>query len=111
MFHKLKRKIRIFISSKIDDKYAPIRRQLQYLLLETGLYEDPFAFEAEPASSIETVGFYLTGLDDANVVVFLIDNVDGVSEGVQAEYQFAKRKDNLRKIYIFCNERSKKKRL
>ena len=109
MFHELKRKIRVFISSKIDKKYTPIRRQLQYLLLETGLYDDPFAFEEEYASSIETVNFYLTGLDDAHVVVFLIDNKDGVSAGVREEYQFAKRKDNLRKIYIFCEERSKRK--
>lgn len=132
MFHKLKHKIRVFISSKIDNadkvdktdnvdnadktaqaykpykKYTSIRKHLQYLLLETGLFDEPFVFEEEAGSSIKAKDFYLENLKKSDVVAFLIDNEDGVSEGVQAEYQCAKERD-IRKIFVFCDERNKKK--
>jgi len=103
-----------FISSLCDDdfaktpdeyqkrkKYCVIRRELQLLLESTHLFII-YNFDEEYASSRSTRNQYLHYLDRCDLVVFLIDNKDGISDGVRKEYKEAIEK-NKNCYYIICN--------
>lgn len=96
-------KIKVFISSKCGEKkYDEVRIQLKDLIEKTG-FARVYLFEDRPASTRSAQQDYLYGLDDSDVCIFLIDNADGVSEGVLKEYQRAKAQPK-KSLYIFCNE-------
>lgn len=111
-------KLKVFISSicgdecKPDDdrrRYALIRRELQALLESTDLFE-VYNFDTESASSMSTRADYLTNIDDSDLVVFLIDNKDGISEGVRLEEKRARSKAQfVKRYYLFCTEYSSDK--
>ncbi|NLX03150.1 MAG: hypothetical protein GXY40_11575 [Syntrophomonadaceae bacterium] len=99
-------KIRVFISSICgNEKYDTIRRELKRLIEDTRIAK-VYLFEKRPASTLTAEQDYLYGVDDSDVCVFLIDNADGVPEGVLREYQRAKAYPK-KTIYIFCNENQK----
>ena len=99
----IKQKVKVFISSKEDvGRYAIVRKALKHMLEATNLV-DVYVRETESASSYDIVSEYLEELGRANVVVFLISNKDGASEGVINEYQKAK-EQKKKFLFIFCKE-------
>lgn len=107
----LNRKINVFISSGCGDgegkdRYNLIRNDIKFRLESLG-YVQTYIYEADYCASTKQVkSAYLDELDDSDLVIFLIDNADGVYEGVRNEYQRAKVKGK-RCFYIFCDENSK----
>ena len=100
-----KEKVTVFISSNIDEKHRLIREALRILLLQTGMC-DVYSFEEEPATTTDVVSSYLYRIERADLVVFLINNADGVNAGTLKE---VKRSRELKKkcIFLFCNETEK----
>lgn len=85
-------------------KYTFARRELQLLLESTGLFE-VYNYETEHASASMNREGILQVLAEHDSIVFLIDNKDGISEGVDLENKYAI-KNNLRRYYFFCYESS-----
>lgn len=71
-------KVKIFISSRIDEKFTIVRKALKLLLEETNMCE-VFAFEKSNASTEEVINYYLDKIEDVDLCIFLIDNKSGVS--------------------------------
>lgn len=101
----IERKLNVFISSKIDDRYKLIRHALKTLLMETGLIASVYAFEQE-ASSQNTQRAYLNEISLSDLCIFLIDNADGVSDAVYKEHKQAIN-TGIHRLYFFCDECSK----
>lgn len=101
----IEHKLKVFISSKCDGKYAVARKALKTLFDVTGLVET-YVFEDDPASSEDTRSAYLEYVDYSNLCIFLIDNEDGVPPAVLSEEKRAKDK-HLRLLYLFCDENKK----
>ena len=101
----IKHKLEVFISSKCGGKYTIVRKALQKLLEETGLVST-YAYETEPASSINNENAYLSNLDHSDLIIILIDNKDGATSPVLAEEKRAKDM-KLRMLYVFCDEDEK----
>lgn len=101
----IERKLTVFISSKIDERYKLIRHALKTLLMETGLVVSVYAFEQE-ASSQNTQGAYLSEVSQSDLCIFLIDNADGVSDAVYKEHKQAIN-TGIHRLYFFCDERIK----
>lgn len=101
----IERKLTVFISSKIDERYKPIRHALKTLLMETGLVASVYAFEQE-ASSQNTQGAYLSEVSQSDLCIFLIDNADDVSDAVYKEHIQAIN-TGIHRLYFFCDERIK----
>lgn len=96
-------KIRVFISSRCgEERYDNVRTKLKSLIENTG-FAKVYLFESRRASTLSAQQDYLYGLDDSDVCLFLIDNADGVPEGVLKEYQRAKAHPK-KSLFIFCNE-------
>ena len=68
---------------------------------ETGL-ADVYMFEQEAASTLTVGEHFSWGLEDSDLCIFLIDNADGVSSGVQKEIDIVKR-NNKKALYYFCD--------
>lgn len=105
-------KIKVFISSKCDKagdtpKYNPIREELKKLIESTNL-ATVYAFENESASTLSAGSHYTYALEDSDVCIFLIDNADGISKGVQEEIDTVRKKNKMA-LYYFCDENSAKK--
>lgn len=100
-----KEQVKVFISSNIDDKYKLIRESLKLLLEKTGMCK-VYCFEEEPGSSTEVREAYLYHVGRSDLIVFLIDNKDGINSGTLLE---VKRSRDLKKkcIFLFCNEKEK----
>lgn len=107
-------KVSVFISSRCDSaedkkngtiKYGVMRKSLKLLLEETGIC-DVYAFEESHATTVDVVHSYMDKLDDADLVIIIIDNKDDVSDATLKEISRAKA-HNKKCIYIFCNEREK----
>ena len=98
-------KVKIFISSRIDEKFTIVRKALKLLLEETNMCE-VFAFEKSNASTEEVINYYLDKIEDVDLCIFLIDNKSGVSDAVLKERN---RAVELKKksLYIFCDEQEK----
>ncbi len=104
---KTDEKVRIFISSICgNEKYDSVRKELKRLIEGTGIAKVYLFEDRRRASTLASEQDYLYGVDDSNVCIFLIDNADGVPEGVLREYQRAKA-HSKKSIYIFCNENEK----
>lgn len=100
-------KIKVFISSKCDaaevpPKYNPIRAELKRIIEQTGL-ADVYTFESEGASTLSAGNHYSLALEDSDVCIFLIDNADGISPGVQKEIDIVQ-KNKIMALYYFCDE-------
>lgn len=102
------RKLNVFISSKCGvEKYETVRRQIKGLIEATNL-ADVYLFEDAQAATLPTGQSYLLELQDSDVCIFLIDNADGVPDGVQNEVNCAK-KHKIKSLYYFCDEGSQEK--
>ena len=102
---RVKEKVKVFISSNIGEKYACIREALKLLLTETNMCE-VYMFEDEGATSTDVVSSYMRKLERSDIVVYLIDNKDGIGEGTLKE---VKRGRELKKksLFLFCDENEK----
>lgn len=98
----IKRKVRVFVSSKCGGMYIVVRKNLGFMIEETGLCE-AYVFEEDYGTSMPVVSSYLSELADSDLVVFLIDNKDGVTDPVQSEINRA-RELNKKCIFVFCDE-------
>lgn len=99
-------KVNVFISSKCGGRYTIIRKALKELLLETGM-TNIYVFETAPGSSQPLPDAYLQYINESHLCLFLIDNKDGVTNSVLAEYQRAKELGK-KIICVFCDEKKKK---
>lgn len=105
-------KLKVFISSKTGDaqdctKYNLARKAIKGILEATGLFQ-VYLFEEEGTSSTSAVNHYIQHLIHADVCIILIDNEDGVPEGVQNEVDEVL-KNNIPSLYYFCDQNSKEK--
>lgn len=101
-------KIRVFISSICGQpKYDKIREELRIAIEATSL-ASVYVFESEGASTLPAGEHYTRALEDSDVCIFLIDNLDGISSGVQAEIDIVQ-KQNIKALYYFCDENSSEK--
>lgn len=100
-------KLRVFISSNCEEKYERVKLKLKEALIKTGLME-VYCFEDAPGSSMNVVGSYLPEVEQCDLFLVFIDNYDGIKEGTRKEIECAKT-NKKKKIYVFCNERSKEK--
>ena len=102
---RLKEKVNIFISSNCGGRYTLVREALRLLLLETGMCE-VYMFEEEGATTSDVVSSYMRRLERSDIIVFLIDNKDGIGEGTMKE---EKRGRELKKksLFLFCDENEK----
>ena len=101
-------KLKVFISSICGTpKYDDIRKALKDKITQTQL-ADVYVFEQEEASTLPAEADYIYALQDSDVCIFLIDNKDGVTQGVQKEIDVA-RQNNIMSLYYFCDENSKEK--
>lgn len=99
-------KIKVFISSACGkEKYNIVRSALKILIESTQLAE-VYLFEEEEASTVTAAQHYTYALEDCDVCIFLIDNKDGVPDGVQVEVDCV-RNHNIKALYYFCNCDSK----
>lgn len=100
-------KIKVFISSKCGGKYERVRSELKTCIDSTGI-ADVYVFEAENAATISAGSHYRYELEDSDVCIFLIDNADGISHGVQDEIDIVNTR-KIKALYYFCDETSKEK--
>lgn len=101
-------KIRVFISSICGlPKYDSIREELRAAIEATSL-ASVYVFEGEGASTLPAGEHYIRALEDSDVCIFLIDNLDGITSGVQAEIDVVQ-KQNIKALYYFCDENSSEK--
>ena len=92
-------KIRVFISSICGQpKYDKIREELRTAIEATSL-ASVYVFESEGASTLPAGEHYTRALEDSDVCIFLIDNLDGISSGVQAEIDIVQ-KQNIKEPLI-----------
>lgn len=111
---KTQNKINVFISSSCGKdrdqpekyKYNLAREGLKNLIESTNL-ANVYVFESEGASTYSAGQHYTYGLEDCDVCIFLIDNYDGIPDGVQSEIDTVN-KHGIKSLYYFCDERSKK---
>lgn len=102
------RKLKVFISSICgNDKYDSVRAALKKEIESTQL-ADVYVFEKERASTLSAGSHYTFALEDSDVCIFLIDNKDGIREGVQKEIDIVN-KHKIKSLYYFCDEESKEK--
>lgn len=98
-------KVNVFISSNCGDKYTIAREALRYMLLETGMCQ-VYMFEEVDARSSDVVSSYMRSLERSDIVVFLIDNKDGIGSGTMKEVKGA-RELKKKSIFLFCDEYEK----
>ncbi len=96
---RVKEKVKVFISSNIGEKYACIREALKLLLTETNMCE-VYMFEDEGATSTDVVSSYMRKLERSDIVVYLIDNKDGIGEGTLKEKKFINIESQVRFLTI-----------
>ena len=102
-----KRKIKVFISSICGTtvakrKYNIVRAGLK-TLIESTHFAEVYVFEDEGASTISAGQHYTSELENCDICIFLIDNKDGISGGVQKEIDTVN-KHNIKALYYFCDE-------
>lgn len=101
-------KIKVFISSICGvEKYDKVRSDLKSAIEKTQL-ADVYTFESKGASTLPAGFHYTWALEDSDICIFLIDNADGIKQGVQAEIDTVK-KYNIKALYYFCDETQKEK--
>lgn len=107
-------KVSVFISSKCDDrddiengrmKYGVMRKALKLLLEETGVC-NVYGFEEAPGATYDVVHSYMEPLADADLVIVIVDNKDGITDGTMKEIHRVKALSK-KCLYVFCDEREK----
>ena len=84
-------KIKVFISSKCgDEKYDNVRIKLANSIEKTNLAK-VYLFEGTEPATVSAKNHYILSLRDCDVCIFLIDNNDGVPDGVQKVVDTAKK--------------------
>ena len=102
----LERKIKVFISSICGQKkYDTLRKEIKELIEQTQL-ADVYLFEDTEAASISAGNHYIWELEECDICIFLIDNKDGIREGVQREIDTVANRQK-KALYYFCDEKSK----
>ena len=101
-------KIRVFISSICGDhgRYDSLRKNLKDTIESTGIAQ-VYLFSDRPGTTT-AINDYTWSVEDSDVCIFIIDNKDGVTEGVQNEIATANR-NGIKALYYFCTEFSNKK--
>lgn len=101
------RKIQVFISSICGDngRYDNVRAALKKAIEDTGLAQ-VYTFEGKESSVMTAKEHYTFALENSDVCIFLIDNADGITPGVQSEIDTVK-KCNIKALYYFCDETEK----
>ncbi|MCB4408409.1 hypothetical protein ACTCUG_03345 [Latilactobacillus sakei] len=102
-------KLKVFISSKIgsnenDQKYMLARTAAKKVLEMTGLFT-VYSFETAGPSTGSAIDDYQEELKASDVCIVLIDNKDGVPEGVKKEIETIN-KFRIPTLYYFCEERN-----
>ena len=101
-------KIKVFIRSICGvEKYDKVRADLKSAIESTQL-ADVYTFESNGASTLPAGDHYILALEDSDICIFLIDNEDGITPGVQKEIDTVK-KHNIKALYYFCDEIQKEK--
>ena len=101
-------KIKVFISSICGvEKYDRVRAELKDAIERTQL-ADVYTFEEKGASTLPAGAHYTFALEDSDICIFLIDNHDGINQGVQAEIDTVE-KYSIKALYYFCDETKKEK--
>ena len=101
-------KIKVFISSICGvEKYDKVRAELKSAIESTQL-ADAYTFESKGASTLTAGNHYTFALEESDICIFLIDNADGIGQGVQVEIDTVK-KYNIKALYYFCDENQKEK--
>lgn len=101
-------KIKVFISSICGvEKYDKVRADLKSAIESTQL-ADVYTFESNGASTLPAGDHFILALEDSDICIFLIDNEDGITPGVQKEIDTVK-KHNIKALYYFCDEIQKEK--
>ena len=98
-------KIKVFISSRMSDDFLKIRKPLKQMLEETNLFT-AYCFEEEPASSVNVRDAYMKQIDSSQLLILMIDSIDGISDAVFNEYRYAK-KIGVRVLCFFVEGRMK----
>ncbi|HDA9894939.1 TPA: hypothetical protein O5773_002878, partial [Listeria innocua] len=88
-------------------KYNLARKAIKEMLELTGLFQI-YLFEEAGTSSMSAYNHYIQRLKSADVCIFLIDNEDGIPQGVQNEVDEVL-KNNIPSLYYFCDQNSKEK--
>ncbi len=105
------RKISVFISSKCGEqapaKYDKVRKGLKAAIEQTN-FAKVYAFEQTGSSTLTAETHFSWALEEIDVCIFLIDNKDGVTTGVQKEIEIAK-KNKIKTLFYFCDENTKTK--
>ena len=65
-----------------------------------------YFFEGEGASTLSASNHFTFALEDSDLCIFLIDNEDGIPNGVQLEIDTVN-KNNIKALYYFCDETKK----
>jgi hypothetical protein len=104
--------INVFISSACGSdrkrqKYNIVRAGLKALIESTQLAK-VYLFEDEGASSISAEQHFISALEECDVCIFLVDNKDGIPDGVQAEIDTVNKR-GIKALYYFCDQFRKKK--
>ena len=101
-----RQKVRVFISSICGvEKYDNLRMNLKRQIEETN-FAEVYLFEATGASTLTAKQHYLWDLENSDLCIFIINNFDGITPGVQREIDTA-RKHSKKSIFYFCDETSK----
>ena len=102
-------KIKVFISSICGvEKYDKVRADLKSAIESTQL-ADVYTFESNGASTLPAGDHYILALEDSDICIFLIDNEDGITPGVQKKSTLLKN-IILRLCIISVMKYKKKKR-
>ena len=103
-----RQKLKVFISSKCGvEKYDNVRHELKGKIEDTKL-ANVYLFEEAGAGSLKAKEHYLLELQQSDVCIFLIDNADGVPDGVKREIETAQ-KCKIKSFFYFCSEKATEK--
>lgn len=95
-------KMKVFISSSINENSILLRKSLKIILENRGEFE-VYVYEDSGPASHDNVSKYLYELDRSDVVIFLIDNKEENEEesvGVRKEFDRAKEKQKAALFYF-----------
>lgn len=103
--------INIFISSlcgEEDESFLIIRRAIANELIKTDFIGHVYRFEDQNSTSSGLHEEIISALRNSNVVLFLIDNRNKVSDGVLREWRYSE-KINKKRLIIFYNSKNEYK--
>jgi hypothetical protein len=99
MFAKVDRSLSLFISSKVDARYSPLRGAIKDELEHSGVF-NVFAFECGSASSNTPYEYFKHHLSESDVVLFLLFDKKDLTIPVFAELDLAI-KQNKKRLFLF----------